>query len=177
VKSAVWRSNTIPYLPTPPAIPLLRFLGSLDRFGRPILIIRARLLATTSKDDLKSLILTTYELGRLYLAHLYSQSTDVLGASSSMGRVLQFTLIADLQGLGIRDMVRIYNVSRDEVDFDFAVLSLTKQPMDLVPWISETIIPNYPGIIGPSYIINYSWVYNGMWQLCKCVPCLNRGFG
>ena len=115
MKNAVWRSNTIPYLPTPPAIPLLRFL-SLDRFGRPILIIRARLLASTSKNDLKSLILTTYELGRLYLAHLYSQSTDVLGASSSMERVLQFTLIADLQGLGIRDVVRIYNVSGGEVD-------------------------------------------------------------
>ena len=57
-------------------------------------------------------MITTYELGRLHLAHLYSQSTDVLGTASSesIGRVLQFTLVADLQGLGIQSIVRISDV-------------------------------------------------------------------
>jgi hypothetical protein len=158
----MWRSDTIPYLPNPPAIPLLRFIESRDRFGRPILIIRARFLSTISIDDLKNLIITTYELGRLHVAHLYSQSIDVLGASSSIERVLHFTIIADLQGLGIRDIVRFESVP-GESRFDLL------QPMDLMPWIGQTVIPNYPGIIGPSYIINYSWAYNGLWQLCKCV--------
>lgn len=84
---------------------MLRFIEAQDRFARPILIIRARYITSLSADDLKSNIITMYELGRLHLAHLYSKSRDVIGASSSLERVLQFVIIADLEGLGIRSVV------------------------------------------------------------------------
>lgn len=43
------------------------------------------------------------------------------------------------------------------------------QPFDLIPWLGQTISPNYPGIIGPSYIVNHSWLYNGIWEMAKYV--------
>lgn len=111
--NALWRIHTIPNLPTPLELPLFRFIDSQDRFERPILVIRARHIAGMSSNDLQNSIITLFELARLHVAHLYSESQDVLGSSAQVQRVLQFVVIADLEGLGIRSVVSLGSL-RDE---------------------------------------------------------------
>lgn len=48
-----------------------------------------------------------FELARLHVAHLYSECQDVLGSSAQLQRILQFVVIADLEGLGIRSVVSL----------------------------------------------------------------------
>ncbi|KAF8322172.1 CRAL/TRIO domain-containing protein [Clavulina sp. PMI_390] len=146
IANAIWRIHTIPTLPipTPTETPLLRLIDASDSFGRPIMIIRARHIPGKPIPDIKSELLTAYELARIHIGYLYSQCHDVVGSSAQLERILQFTIIADLDGLGIRQV-----------------------PMDLIPWLGQTLIPNFPGVVGPAYVVNYSWTFNGVWQMAK----------
>lgn len=87
----------------------MRFMPSHDRFNRPILVVRATYMTTLPLDILKREILLTYEMGRLHIAEMYKKSGDHVGVhrSEAIDRVLQFTLVADLQGLGIRKLVSL----------------------------------------------------------------------
>ncbi|KAF9520309.1 hypothetical protein BS47DRAFT_1335914 [Hydnum rufescens UP504] len=135
-----WRLETLPYQPPPKPSMLLRFLPPevTDPFGRPILVVRARYLPGVSIIDLKNQILTGYELARLHIAHLFRND------GGRGHRVLQFVVILDLQDLPIHVM-----------------------PMELVPWFGQLLIPQYPGMCGTCYVVNYSWTYAGLWSVFK----------
>ena len=64
-------------------------------------------MASMPQDVLRRDILRTYEIGRFHVAEMYKRSRDEVGhgESGALERVLQFTLVADLAGLGVTKIV------------------------------------------------------------------------
>lgn len=93
--------DTLPSLPPPTPSMLLRFLPveATDPFGRPVLVVRSRHLSGLNVTDLKNQLLTMYELARLHIADLTQNGEE------GKGRVIQFVVIIDLQGLSVRSVV------------------------------------------------------------------------
>lgn len=73
-----------------------------------------------SKVDLQNGIITMYELARLHIGKLYSECQDVMGSSAQVQRVLQFVVIADLDGLGIRNVVSSYLLGSGSSSLSFS---------------------------------------------------------
>ncbi|KAF8326575.1 uncharacterized protein EI90DRAFT_3127771 [Cantharellus anzutake] len=146
-QNILWRIETFPSLPTLCASSVMRFVppssssSSTDRFGRPILVVRARYLSGQTVEGLKNQVLSMYELARLHIADLFHQS-GVTGGK----RVLQFVVIIDLQSLAIRDV-----------------------PMDMVTWFRSVPNVHYPGMCAGCYVLNFSWAFNGTWSILKRV--------
>jgi len=52
---------------------------------------------------------------------------------------------------------------------DLAGAAMKTIPLDIVSWYLREVQPNYYGIIGASFITNYTWTHAGLWRLLKHV--------
>ncbi|GAA5851015.1 hypothetical protein JCM8547_009155 [Rhodosporidiobolus lusitaniae] len=131
----------------PPAYlanPLLFFHPSLaDRFGRPCAILNLRHVQRAPDgglDGLKDLVRLTWEMGRRYLTDLSRTADDKADPK------LQMVVIVDLDGAGMANL-----------------------EVELLPFFMDLLKNHFPGMVGGVFILNYGFVYAGMWQLAKRV--------
>ncbi|CEJ01605.1 hypothetical protein RMCBS344292_15628 [Rhizopus microsporus] len=124
----------------------LVYFHKFDKYHRPILIIHLSQLPTlpSSSTDLveylSPLIIFVLETARKLVWDLCKQRIEVNDVS-----ILETVVLIDFK-------------------------NASSLPMDITlfkPLIS--LLRRYPGIIGTVYLLNFSWVYQGLWQMCKLV--------
>ncbi|RDB25475.1 Protein real-time [Hypsizygus marmoreus] len=141
-KNLIWRLNNLwPLEGRSLPIPMIHCLpgNAHDPFGRPILVIET-LPLDIDLDAIRPLILRTFERLRAHLKCL----NDTLMAPEKP--TLQYIVLLDLQGLSLRS-------------FD----------TELLRWILREIIPRFPGMLAGVFMLNYSWVYSGVWSVARRV--------
>ncbi|KAF5380370.1 hypothetical protein D9615_004739 [Tricholomella constricta] len=92
-----------------------------------------------TSDALKPKIVQTFERLRRHLRNLNASATTT-------SPILQYIVLLDLQGLSLKS-------------FDIEVLS----------WTIREIIPRFPGMLGGVFMLNYSWIHSGMWNIVRRV--------
>ncbi|KAA1133929.1 hypothetical protein PGTUg99_032378 [Puccinia graminis f. sp. tritici] len=135
--------------------PLLFFHPQLkDRWGRTSAILNLRYLTRTedgSLDGLKEFIAWNCELARrsMYESNpeLINQICSSSSPPSSPNQIpfsLQISLIVDLKGASINNL-----------------------EVELLPYLLHLVKDNFPDMLGAVFILNYGWMYAGMWQVVK----------
>ncbi|KAK4051261.1 hypothetical protein OIO90_004742 [Microbotryomycetes sp. JL221] len=115
----------------------------VDKFGRPCAVINLKHVQRTSDgqlDALKDVIRLGWEVGRRWLTDLTNQATTQDDVK------LQIVVIVDLEGAGMSNL-----------------------EVELLPFFMELLKNHFPGMIGAIFVLNYGWMYAGMWQLAKRV--------
>ncbi|KAM0788044.1 hypothetical protein ACM66B_006242 [Microbotryomycetes sp. NB124-2] len=115
----------------------------VDKFGRPCAVINLRHVQRTEDgqlDALKDVIRLGWEVGRRWLTDLSTK------AKQDSDVKLQIVVIVDLDGAGMSNL-----------------------EVELLPFFMELLKNHFPGMIGAIFVLNYGWMYAGMWQLAKRV--------
>ncbi|PLW21521.1 hypothetical protein PCANC_25757 [Puccinia coronata f. sp. avenae] len=148
--------------------PLMYFHPDLkDRWGRTSAILNLRYLTRTedgSLDGLKEFIGWNCELARRslyetnldFINQICSKSNNPQLPSSTPSSPsppsllsnipvsLQISLIVDLKGVSINNL-----------------------EVELLPYMLHLVKDNFPDMLGAVFILNYGWMYAGMWQVVK----------
>ncbi|KAK4052025.1 hypothetical protein OIV83_002319 [Microbotryomycetes sp. JL201] len=115
----------------------------VDKFGRPCAVINLRHVQRTEDgqlDALKDVIRLGWEVGRRWLTDLSTKAQQATDVK------LQIVVIVDLDGAGMSNL-----------------------EVELLPFFMELLKNHFPGMIGAIFVLNYGWMYAGMWQLAKRV--------
>ncbi|KAF8837680.1 CRAL/TRIO domain-containing protein [Paxillus ammoniavirescens] len=89
--------------------------------------------------NLKDALLQEVERLRLHLRHLRDIHTNERFP-------LQYIVLVDLQGVSIQNIT-----------------------LDFFSWLFTDVIPRYPGMLAAVFVLNYSWMYSGVWSVAKRV--------
>ncbi|KAL8280540.1 hypothetical protein RQP46_007188 [Phenoliferia psychrophenolica] len=118
--------------------PLFFFHPSLaDRFGRPCAVLNLRHVSRTDDGELDAL----KEFVRLGWEIGRRWLTDL---SKDGEPKLQMVVIVDLEGAGMSNL-----------------------EVELLPFFMDLLKSHFPGMVGAIFVLNYGWMYAGMWQLAK----------
>ncbi|KAI8375014.1 CRAL-TRIO domain-containing protein [Choanephora cucurbitarum] len=125
----------------------LVYFHKTDRVGRPILIVQlAHLPKPSSEDDITEfytpLVIFVLETIRLHLWHLTQERIES-----------QFQEPAILDAVVLVDFKNTSSLPND--------INLYKSLINLVR--------RFPGMVGTVNLINFGWMYQGLWQMCKLV--------
>ncbi|KAK4701928.1 hypothetical protein P7C70_g4299, partial [Phenoliferia sp. Uapishka_3] len=139
--SSLWTLSPASVSPLYLTHPLFFFHPSLaDRFGRPCAILNLRHVSRTEGGELNALkefVRLGWEIGRRWLTDLSKECKD--GEAK-----LQIVLIVDLEGAGMSNL-----------------------EVELLPFFMDLLKNHFPGMVGAIFVLNYGWMYAGMWQLAK----------
>ncbi|OAV93470.1 hypothetical protein PTTG_11854 [Puccinia triticina 1-1 BBBD Race 1] len=132
--------------------PLMFFHPQLtDRWGRTTAILNLRHLTRTedgSLEGLKEFIAWNCELARRSIYEPHRESINQIVSSPSppnaLPSSLQISLIVDLKGASINNL-----------------------EVELLPYLIHLVKDNFPDMLGAVFILNYGWMYAGMWQVVK----------
>ncbi|CAH7683100.1 CRAL-TRIO domain-containing protein [Phakopsora pachyrhizi] len=142
--------------------PLLFFHPQLsDRWSRPLGVLNLKHLRRSddgSLDGLKEFIAWNMEIARRFIYHsslnhlnqilepstLSSSSSSQQLSSTTSSLIIQFVLLIDLKDA-----------------------SMSNLEVELLPYLMDLLKNNFPGMVGAIFILNYGWMYAGMWQLAK----------
>ncbi|KDE03602.1 hypothetical protein MVLG_05937 [Microbotryum lychnidis-dioicae p1A1 Lamole] len=129
--------------------PLFFFHPSLrDRFGRPCGVLNLRRVTRTEDgqlDELKNFVKFGWEVARKWLTAL-SKEADKQEEEGKDQVMLQIVMIVDLEGAGMANL-----------------------EFELLPFFMDMLKQHFPGMVGAIFVLNYGWMYAGMWQLAKRV--------
>ncbi|KAF9527318.1 CRAL-TRIO domain-containing protein [Crepidotus variabilis] len=100
-------------------------------------ILVIRLVGVDNSESLRTQIVEIFEQLRLFLRQLYDESPNGIPT-------LQFVVLLDLGELSLRAI-----------------------NLDLLTWVSNEVIPRFPGMIAAVFILNYSWAHAGIWSVVK----------
>ncbi|KAM0749082.1 hypothetical protein T439DRAFT_349160 [Meredithblackwellia eburnea MCA 4105] len=158
--TVVWRLTQAAHLSISTVAPLylsrpLFFFhpALLDRFGRPCAVLNLKHVSRTEDgelDALKDFVRLGWEIGRRWLTDLSRQcqkKAEEGGEEDGKDKVmLQMVLIVDLEGAGMSNL-----------------------EVELLPFFMDLLKNHFPGMVGAIFVLNYGWMYAGMWQLAKRV--------
>ncbi|SCV72814.1 BQ2448_4351 [Microbotryum intermedium] len=137
--------------------PLFFFHPSLrDHFGRPCGVLNLRRVTRTEDgqlDELKNFVKLGWEVARRWLTALSNEADSQEGVGKDQV-MLQIVVIVDLEGAGMANLV-----STSLLPFD----------VELLPFFMDMLKQHFPGMVGAIFVLNYGWMYAGMWQLAKRV--------
>ncbi|KAF8070799.1 CRAL-TRIO domain-containing protein [Lyophyllum atratum] len=139
-KNLVWRLRNLWPLGQSVPIPMLHCLP--ENAHDPFgrpILLLEVLPLDVPYDAVRPIILQTFERLRRHL-------NDLRASPTPRSPILQYIVLLDLQGFSMRS-------------FD----------LDLLTWITREIIPQFPGMLAGVFMLNYSWVHSGMWNLVKRV--------
>ncbi|KAG0146747.1 hypothetical protein CROQUDRAFT_132923 [Cronartium quercuum f. sp. fusiforme G11] len=159
-----WRLNSSIHTISPSQIdplylrqPLFFFHPDLkDKWSRPCAILNLKHVCRSddgSLDGLKQFIAWSWEIGRRYIQHTNSVTLDNLFAQPSTASQLEPSAL-QLQ------MVLMV---------DLKDATLNNLELELLPYFIDLLKNHYPGMVGTIYVLNYGWMYAGMWQVAKRV--------
>ncbi|KAF9462463.1 CRAL-TRIO domain-containing protein [Collybia nuda] len=139
-KTLIWRfSNLWPVGPSQ-SMPIMHCLPGWvrDPFGRPILVIKA---VSTNGDSgtLKARVIQTFERLRILMKHFVAEET-----SGPQLPTLQYIILVDLKEFSYKN----FNI-------------------DLITWIIREVIPRFPGLLAGVFVLNYTWMHGGIWNIVK----------
>ncbi|GAA94558.1 uncharacterized protein L969DRAFT_47773 [Mixia osmundae IAM 14324] len=130
----------------------------LDRSGRPCGILNLQHVSRPpdgSLDSLKEFIAFGWEIARRWLADLSRISLASSTEDEADGRpIIQLVVIVDLAGAGMSNL-----------------------EVELLPYFIDLLKKHFPGMVSAIFVVNYGWMYSGMWQVAKRVlpqPALDR---
>ncbi|KAG9024470.1 hypothetical protein FRB95_011452 [Tulasnella sp. JGI-2019a] len=168
-----WRLRNLTNLPPPRPCSFLRFIphplmaeSTRDDDDtvistQPILLLSLQKLTQYANDstlsgaekvqELRNIMLSAYELSRMYLRDLdgllQARQGPVAEDDPNRLRIVQFVLMVDVDRAGM----------------------LPNLGTDLASWLTKEVAPNYPGVCSAVYVVNYSWAYSAMWAVVKRV--------
>jgi len=139
----------------------LFYFHKTDKFNRPCAILNLReytkkdqpikknsnqqqndddymLLPPVTIDDVKKFIIFNVEICRRLLLDKRNSS------SKKDSMILQYVMLLDLKGAGVSTLDK-----------------------ELVPFAVDLARHHFPGYIGSIFVLNYGWMYAGIWQLFK----------
>ncbi|KAF8925140.1 CRAL-TRIO domain-containing protein [Dissophora ornata] len=129
-------------------------LRGQDRYGHPLITIRlGKYVPVPQADYTEDIVLDDPEKDRFldykrYIIFVLECTRKQLWESSRRQppeeHALQASLILDLQGTSVSDLDR-----------------------QLITYTIELLKHRYPSCIAQVYVLNYSWVFGGIWQMLK----------
>nr|CAG8437202.1 8892_t:CDS:2 [Entrophospora candida] len=96
------------------------------------------LLPPVTIDDIKKFIIFNVEICRRLLLDKRNSS------SKKDSMILQYVMLLDLKGAGVSTL-----------------------DMELIPFAVDLARHHFPGYIGSIFVLNYGWMYSGIWQIFK----------
>ncbi|EGG07614.1 uncharacterized protein MELLADRAFT_85463 [Melampsora larici-populina 98AG31] len=140
--------------------PLFYFHPQLkDKWNRPCGVLNLKHVSRTEDgtlDGLKEFIAWSWELGRRYMQDSNSDSLNTLLSQSD-----NLNPNSDTESVPIQlQMVIIV---------DLKDASLNNLELELLPYFMDLLKNNFPGMVGAIFVLNYGWMYSGMWQVAKRV--------
>ncbi|SCZ91997.1 BZ3500_MvSof-1268-A1-R1_Chr5-3g08271 [Microbotryum saponariae] len=155
--------------------PLFFFHPSLrDRFGRPCGVLNLRRVTRTEDgqlDELKNFVKFGWEVARKWLTAL-SKEADRQEEEGKDQVMLQIVMIVDLEGAGMANLVRNKSASlprRLLFQDSCRASAVVPQEVELLPFFMDMLKQHFPSMVGAIFVLNYGWMYAGMWQLAKRV--------
>ncbi|KAH8917759.1 hypothetical protein BT69DRAFT_1286334 [Atractiella rhizophila] len=108
-----------------------------DKWGRPCAVINVKQVKRYPEGSLEGL--------KEFIAFQWELGRRYLSeiAGEDM-KVLQMVLIVDLDGAGMSNM-----------------------EVELLPFFLDLLRSHFPGMVGAIFILNYGWMYSGVWQVMK----------
>lgn len=141
----VWRVDTdIDHLSLPDIEPQyiqsgLFYFHGVDKYLRPSAVLNLKHVERTEDNSIDEL--------KRYILFMWEigrkWTCDLTKQDESHPRI-QFSLIVNLDGAGMANM-----------------------ELELVPFLLDILKSRYPGTCGVIYVLNYGWMYAGMWQVAK----------
>ncbi|KAH9812480.1 hypothetical protein DFH28DRAFT_1096918 [Melampsora americana] len=140
--------------------PLFYFHPQLkDKWSRPCGVLNLKHVSRTEDgtlDGLKEFIAWSWELGRRYMQDSNSDSLNTI-----LSQPENLNSNADPKTVPIQlQMVIIV---------DLKDASLNNLELELIPYFMDLLKNNFPGMVGAIFVLNYGWMYSGMWQVAKRV--------
>lgn len=150
-------------------------LETRDPFGRPILVLRAADVASAAQREstvsLREVLPVVFERLRLLLTELNAKSQD---EEPSPEPTLQYTILVDLKGISLQNLVGFYSKATYIILFS----QFRFQNIEALTWVVKEIIPKFPGMLATVFMINYSWMHSGVWNVVKFVqPIIHLATG
>ncbi|CAG8503755.1 7443_t:CDS:2 [Funneliformis mosseae] len=130
----------------------LFFFHKTDKFGRPCAVFNLR----EYKRDDGSPTIEEVKKFIIYNAEVARRMLLDRTRESRDGPVLQYVILLDLKGAGVSTL-----------------------DLELVPFTIDIMRHHFPGSAGSIFILNYGWMYSGIWQIVKRIlpeESLNRIF-
>ncbi|KAK7692210.1 hypothetical protein QCA50_003834 [Cerrena zonata] len=134
----IWRMRSLPPLNSVPPSPFLRCLPTNCRDPFDRPILVVQLSGLSENtEDLRAVLLRNTERLRFHLS--------MLNASRGTSPILQYVALLDIKGVSLSSLAKF----------------------DLLAWFMSELLPHYPGLLTAVFILNYSWVHSGLWNLSK----------
>ncbi|CAI2172862.1 19758_t:CDS:2 [Funneliformis geosporum] len=130
----------------------LFFFHKTDKFGRPCAVFNLR----EYKRDDGSPTIEEVKKFIIYNAEVARRMLLDRTRESRDGPVLQYVILLDLKGAGVSTL-----------------------DIELVPFTIDIMRHHFPGSAGSIFVLNYGWMYSGIWQIVKRIlpeESLNRIF-
>ncbi|GBC04362.1 hypothetical protein RclHR1_05640005 [Rhizophagus clarus] len=130
----------------------LFFFHKTDKFGRPCAVVNLR----EYKREDGSPTIEEVKKFIIYNAEVARRLLLDKTMNSRDGPVLQYVILLDLKGAGVSTL-----------------------DVELVPFTIDIMRHHFPGSAGAIFVLNYGWMYSGIWQILKRIlpeESLNRIF-
>jgi len=130
----------------------LFFFHKTDKFGRPCAVVNLR----EYKREDGSPTIEEVKKFIIYNAEVARRLLLDKTMNSRDGPVLQYVILLDLKGAGVSTL-----------------------DLELVPFTIDIMRHHFPGSAGAIFVLNYGWMYSGIWQILKRIlpeESLNRIF-
>ncbi|GBC16053.2 major sperm protein [Rhizophagus irregularis DAOM 181602=DAOM 197198] len=130
----------------------LFFFHKTDKFGRPCAVVNLR----EYKREDGAPTIDEVKKFIIYNAEVARRLLLDKTMNSRDGPVLQYVILLDLKGAGVSTL-----------------------DVELVPFTIDIMRHHFPGSAGAIFVLNYGWMYSGIWQILKRIlpeESLNRIF-
>lgn len=143
------------------------FFHKHDRLNRPVAVVRMRYFPQF-RDKSKTLTELIRPYACLVMEMARRMMLDITAQREQQGEaqvlVSQIAVIIDIGKAPFIPIVSLLLVSRWHGG---SCMNVPVQDTQLVQAIMEIMDKRFPGFVGSIYVMNFGWMYQGLWQMIK----------